>query len=122
MTQEKANKCNKFFSSIGQTLVKQPKNLENTPLSSQEQSQPTFHFQNESLENTEKLINNLNEKTATGNDEINARLIKDLKKEIAPTLTKLINLGYEMNDFPSCMKSAIIKPIYKKDNKNDIDL
>ena len=120
MTQEKANKCNKFFSSIGQTLVNHPKNLEPIPLTSEEQLQPTFHFQNETIENVEKMINNLNDKTATGNDEINARLIKDIQKEIAPILTKLINLGYEINDFPTCMKSAIIKPIYKKDNKNDI--
>ena len=120
MSQEKADKCNKYFSSIGQTLVKHPKNLEITPSSSETEAKPTFQFKNESLEQIEKLIDNLNDKTATGNDEINARLIKDIKKEIAPTLTKLINLGYEMNDFPSCMKSAIIRPIYKKDNKNDI--
>ena len=120
MSQEIADKCNKYFSSIGQTLVKHPKNLEITPSSSETEAKPTFQFKNESLEQIEKLIDNLNDKTATGNDEINARLIKDIKKEIAPTLTKLINLGYEMNDFPSCMKSAIIRPIYKKDNKNDI--
>ena len=120
MTQEKANKCNKFFSTVGETLVKHPNTLENMPSSSKNQEQPTFQFQNDSVENVEKMINDLNEKTATGNDEINVKLIKDLKKEISPILMKIINLGYEINDFPSIMKSAIIKPIYKKENKNDI--
>ena len=120
MTQQKANNCNKFFSTVGETLVKHPKNLAVTPKSPKTETKPTFQFQNESVENVEKMINELNEKTATGNDEINVKLIKDLKKEISPILMKIINLGYETNDFPSIMKSAIIKPIYKKDDKNDI--
>ena len=48
------------------------------------------------------------------------KLLKDLKTEISQIFTDIINLGYEIQDFPSCMKFAIIKPIYKRDNRNEI--
>ena len=119
MTQEKANKYNEFFCKIGQNITEKPKDF--TPLNFPiEKSMPTFSFKMETIENTEKYIDLLKEKTATGSDEINAKLIKDIKKEISPILTNLINLGYKKNMFPNCLKAAIIKPIYKKDNKNDI--
>ena len=121
MNQQKADTCNKYFSKIGETLIKHPPNpdLTSTDLS-QNPNQEFFGFKKETQSNTEKMIDALKEKTATGHDEVNVKLVKDLKKEISKILTDIINLGYEINDFPDCMKFAIIKPIYKKDDRNDI--
>ena len=66
------------------------------------------------------MIDKLKDKTATGYDHLDVRLIKDLKKIISPILTKLINLGYEIKKFPNCLKRAIIRPIYKADDPNNI--
>ena len=120
MSQEKANQYNDFFCKIGQNIKKPPQKLPPSNTHDIDKNCRTFSFNKETVENTEKYIDLLKEKTATGSDEINARLIKDIKKEVAPLLTALINLGYEKNLFPNCLKSAIIKPIYKNDNKNDI--
>ena len=70
-------------------------------------STPKFAFKNETVENVEKMIDSLKEKTATDSDEINIKLIKDAKKELAPILCKLINLGYNIKAFPNCLKDAI---------------
>ena len=116
MNQSKADNYNKFFAEIGEKLVDQPGFRTPKPTASTK----NFVFKNETISNIEKLIDSLQEKTATGFDEINIKLIKDAKKEISPIICKLINLGYNINAFPSCLKHAIIKPIFKKDNKNDI--
>ena len=121
MNQKKADNYNTFFSKIGETLIKHPPDpkMFNSDFS-QTPDQETFCFKKETQENTEKMIDALKMKTATGYDEIDTRLVKDLKKEISKILTDIINLGYEINDFPECMKFAIIKPIFKKDDRNDI--
>ena len=117
MNQQKANQYNDFFCKIGQNMTEKKNEF---PTQELDPNIPEFSFKIETTENVEKYIDLLKEKTATGSDEINAKLIKDIKKEISPLLTALINLGYEKNMFPDCFKSAIIKPIYKKDNRNDI--
>ena len=96
MTQDKANNYNEYFGTIGETLVKHPKNIENVSLNEAENSQTktenqaTFSFQKETPENVEKFVDALKEKIATGYNEINVKLIKDLKKEISTILTDLI--------------------------------
>ena len=46
-------------------------------------------------------------------------MLKDGKDIIAPLLTKIVNLGYELNKFPEQMKKANVKPIHKKNCQND---
>ena len=43
-----------------------------------------------------------------------------MKQIIAPYITKMINLGYETNTFPDCMKVTNIKALHKKNNVEDI--
>ena len=111
--QDKANNFNKFFCDIGKPSKILAKNDQNHELP----DNPTeiFSFTPESISKIEKLIDNLKERTATGFDYIDVCLIKDLKKVISSSLTKIINLGYQIGKFPNCMKKAIIKPIYKGD-------
>ena len=55
-----------------------------------------------------------------GKDNISARLIKDAKLTLAPIIAQIINIGYEKNIFPNSLKCAIIKPIFKDGNQNEI--
>ena len=48
------------------------------------------------------------------------KLIKDSQPTITAILTKIINKCYQLNTFPECMKKAIIIPIYKKENPDEI--
>ena len=117
LNQEKVNKHNKFFATVG---VEIQKNLK-------VQEHPTsfpgldgFMFNDETPDNIEKLIDRIKIDVAVGSDTINARLIKDAKTNLAPYLTAIINTGYKTNTFPNCMKTTIIKPTHKKNSPDDI--
>ena len=43
-----------------------------------------------------------------------------MNDEICEILAEIINLSFETKTFPDIMKRAMIKPIYKKDDKDDI--
>ena len=119
ITQEKANQFNEFFSNIGKAKYPTP-DFVNTSSSFENLPKASFSFKPENENSIEKLIDKLKDKTATGYDYLDVRLIKDLKKIISPLITKLINLGYEIKKFPNCLKRAIIKPIHKADDPNNI--
>ena len=121
MSQEKADKSNKFFATIGtkiqEELGHKPDEDNNENL---DENLRNFQFSEENPANIEKMINNIKIDVATGEDEIGAKLIKDSKTTITPILTKIINKCYKLNTFPECMKKAIIIPIYKKENPDEI--
>ena len=63
------------------------------------------------------IIEKLDTKKATGNDQISTRAIKDNKMVFAPILVFLINFVIESSIFPDCLKIAWVKPIFKKGDK-----
>ena len=79
-----------------------------------------FKFENETVENIEKIIDKIKTDVATGIDGIPSKIIKQAKTVISPYLTKIINVSFETKIFPDILKKVIIKPIHKKDDKNDI--
>ena len=116
MSQEKANSFNKYFANVGKEIQDnlklnvEPKNIV---------GQCGFEFKNETNESIVKIINSLKTETATGYDEISARIIKDSANTIAPILCEIINLGYKTHQFPNCMKKATISALHKKKDVND---
>ena len=121
MTQEKADKSNKFFATIGIEIQKELGFKPSTTLSENiENNLGIFKFSEENQTNIEKLIDKLKIDVATGADNIGAKLIRDSKTTISTPLTKIINKCYHLNTFPECMKNAVIIPIHKKDNPDEI--
>ena len=122
MTQAKADTYNRFFATIGTEIQKklgvnvQPNTLDHTFAD----NQPQFEFVAEHRITIEKLIDNIRIDVATGNDNIGARLLKDIKLTISPVLAKIINKGYILKTFPDCMKEANIKVIHKKESTEEI--
>ena len=66
------------------------------------------------------LTNLTKNNVATGIDTLNAKIIKDSKVSILNYLTDIINLSFETNVFPDSMKIAIISPIFKEGDPDDI--
>ena len=50
-----------------------------------------------------------------GDDDMNAKLLKDAKQVVAEPLSKLINASFKQSKFPSALKKALVKPVHKKD-------
>ena len=117
MTQEKANKYNKFFATVGveiqKHLVVQTHTTDFTGLHG-------FMFEDETTDTVIKLIDRIRTDVAVGSDKISARLIKDCNTVIAPYIAKIINVGYKTSTFPTCMKTTVIKPLHKKKSIDDI--
>ena len=121
MTQEKADKCNKFFATIGTKIQEElGHTVDEATNENLEENIGNFQFYEENPTNIEKLIDNIKIDVATGDDNIGSKLIKEGKTTITPLLTKIINKCYQLNTFPECMKKAIIIPIHKKENPDEI--
>ena len=64
-----------------------------------------------------KLILNLPNKTSSGFDQLNNKLLKELRYELATPLCIIINLSLNTGCFPTKMKYAEIIPLYKNKSK-----
>ena len=60
------------------------------------------------------LLNNLNPHKACGPDNINSRVMKDLKDQVAPILTKIYTKSIETGTIPKDWKHANVAPAFKK--------
>ena len=58
--------------------------------------------------------------TGAGDDTVPAFIIKQSADLLVSPLVQIINLSFCSGVFPSRLKSAIIKPLYKKGDKNDV--
>ena len=112
-----ADEFNHYFATIGKKI--QDELNVNISFSAQNSKEHGFSFKQETPEGISKLIDNIKAKVATGHDRIPAKILKDLNKVISPDICSLINLSYQTKTFPSSLKQAVIKPIFKnKGNSN----
>lgn len=115
MNQAKVNSFNNFFATVG-SVIKEKLNIKEKTVVI---NSTGFTFNPETEVTVLKLIDRIRTNVAVGTDGINAKVLKDHKDIIAPILTKIINLGYEINKFPEQLKIASVKPIHKKNCQND---
>ena len=72
-----------------------------------------FSFNLVSPTQVEKIIAKMKNSPSAGVDGISARMLKMVKKEMAPVISMLINTSLESGVFPECFKLAKITPIFK---------
>ena len=109
MDQDKANRFNHYFATIG-TVIKNKLGITDTNVNFNQ----GFAFSDISEDTVSKLIDKIRIGVATGADGISARILKDCKEVILPTLTSLVNLSFKTSTFPEAMKAATIKCLHKK--------
>jgi len=69
----------------------------------------------------EKIIKNLKQNAAAGSDRIQSRVIKENCRDLLSSITYLVNLSMSTGTFPTLYKEAIIRPIYKGGDEQDIN-
>lgn len=74
-------------------------------------------LENEVLQEIMSLRNTRSE----GYDEISTKIIKVCCNELTKILTHLINMSFLQGTFPDKLKLSIIKPLFKKGDKDDIN-
>lgn len=71
-------------------------------------------------EDIEIIINALKNTSSTGYDGICTKVIKEVSHIIAPLISHIVNLCIEHGSFPDKLKIAVVKPLYKKDDKQNM--
>ena len=66
-----------------------------------------------------KKLQNLSINKSPGPDDINSRILVELAKSVAPSLSVLFQKFYNTGIIPSDWKRANVTPIYKTDHKKD---
>ena len=113
-----ANKFNKFFTNIAQTLARDIKYDDTKYLKYylNKHIAAVFNFENIDEETVRKTIQTLHSKNSCGLDGISTKLIKVIEPAIIKPLTLLISHVLSTGIFPDELKIAKVIPIFKKDD------
>ena len=76
----------------------------------------SFEFPETTTEDINKIIRKLNSNKATGPDRIPIKVIKASANIIDSHLTYIINKDRKINKYSEGAKTALVRPIYKKDD------
>ena len=75
-----------------------------------------FHYKASNIE-ISKIIDQLDNKSSSGDDNISNLVVKQSKIEIVPILTFLINKSFRDGVFPEALKKAEVLPLFKEGSK-----
>ena len=81
---------------------------------------PIFDFPEATTEAMNKIIKSLNPNKTTGPDNIPLKIIKTAANVIDSHLSHIINKTLKENKFSENAKTALVRPIYKKDDGSKI--
>ena len=79
-----------------------------------------FNVKAASAGQIKKIIKGLNPKKAAGPDKVPVKIVKLAASVIDFHLTNIINNNLSNNAFSGSAKLASVRPIYKKDDRNEI--
>ena len=120
LTQTKVNEFNKYFATVGHETQKLLKIEFLKDSEKKKYDFEPFNFQQENKESIEKIIGMIKSNVATGYDNIPSKIVKLTKEILSPYLANLINISYKNGIFPDLLKKAVVTPIFKEDDKNEI--
>ena len=110
MDKSKANSFNNFFATVGKKTLEK---LNVTETSFTPSALNGYSFKKTTPSEIGKLIEIMKPNSAAGYDGIPPKIIKDVKTLLSQPLSKLINISFQESTFPTLMKHAIVRPIYK---------
>ena len=109
-----AERFNNFFSAIGTELKK---NLDYLPLPSLNQAEQSVFLYPVTECEVQKIIDNLDNKSSSGDDNKNNILVKLSAPATIPYLASLINNSFIQGIFPDRLKRANVIPMHKSGSR-----
>lgn len=110
---------NNHYANIGQSMAAKIKNSSGNTSYETRYSNPNSIFLSPTDDNEiKKNIHELKPKKSPGKDGITGEMLKSCSKTVISPLTLLINKVIETGQYPTALKSAIIKPLFKSGDKN----
>ena len=116
---EIAEGFNNFFSNIGPELAK----VISPPVKhfSSHLKEPcvqNFVFANVTQNTVEEALHRLQNKNSAGLDKISTNLLKYISPAIMSPMCHVFNLSFKSGFIPTCLKTALVKPIFKKGDRH----
>ena len=120
-----ANKFCEYFQQMGEKATRDCKNKAKLNVRVKQKKiksiQDSMYLYPPTLEEVNRCIENLKEKTSSGYDGISNKMLKELRTVILKPLYDICKSSILEAKFPECMKLAIVKPLYKKNSKLEIE-
>lgn len=113
--QKIADEFNKYFIASTNIKSKPCKNTNKTRLNCSIFLVPLSYLE------VYNIIKSLKNTNSVGYDEVRTDILKKCINTIVPVLTYLINLSFDNGIFPEVLKKSIIKPLFKKGDKGDLN-
>lgn len=114
---------NDFFSNIGSLLAKQIQDKYHSNITTPNKNQCTgtrlSYLRQTTIDEINKIIDNLKSNSSAGIDGISAKILKSAKNMIVGDLSNCINKCLELGVFPDSLKIAKVSPIFKAGDKSD---
>lgn len=114
---EIAESFNEYY--IDQISKRSQQNVTNTPMKIPFNPNSLFLKPTSPLE-VYQIIKNLKNTNSTGYDNICTKVIKYVADLIAPILSCIINLSIEQGVYPEKLKTSIIRPLFKKQDRENM--
>lgn len=115
-----AKTFNDFFLDINNDNHKQLNSLNNS-LNKLTYNSNSIFFPPTIPDDINKIIISLKNKNSTGYDGITTNIVKDVANIISEPLSYIINLCIEEGIFPDKLKISIVKPVFKKGDKTNMN-
>ena len=112
---------NNHFSSIGENMCNNFENNEHFKIYMPPSLNKSILLRKITEEDINKIFDSLSNKNSKGLDYSSHKLVKLVKAEIVPILTRLINQSIADKVYPKCLKIAKIVPLFKSGKKNDVN-
>lgn len=115
------NNVNNFFANIGQKLSEKfTNNVRFNDKSNLIEPPNSFAVLPTDENEVRRLIVEMRIDAAAGWDGISAKLLKSCIQALAPVITHICNLSISSGCFPKVFKKAVVHPIFKNGDKNNV--
>ena len=71
------------------------------------------------IKEIENIISSLQENKTSGPNSLPSKILKTSKKQLSVPLAYLINLAFEIGNFPEILKTFKVIPVFKKGEQQD---
>ena len=119
--QEIAKEFNKFFTSVGPTLVGKIPNTEKSFQYFLTSHNKKMQLEELNFDEFEEAFKSLKRNKAAGFDDLSSSIIIDAYDSLKNILFHIFKVSIKQGIFPDCLKIAKITPIFKSGAKDDVN-
>lgn len=115
---QSTDRINIFFVNVGKTLAEKIPTHTHKAITNIVRRANSFVLIGTEISEVKRIIQNLKQNCAVGWDNISNKILKKFNHILAPHLTHIFQICLSDGVFPTCLKQALVTPVYKSGNKD----